>query len=95
MPDIISALAQKKANIIKQQRDLENKYEAEKMHLGHELQLINQALKTINDAVERYLCPSCGGTGTIRVCDAAGDMDDETCPACQGTGVKMNDENIL
>lgn len=91
MPDIISALAQKKARIIAQQRDLENRYNSEKMHLAHELNLINQALETINNAVEQYLCPYCKGTGFIRVCDAAGDMDDERCPHCKGTGVKVDE----
>lgn len=91
MPDIVGALAKKKASIIARQRDLENKYNAEKMHLSHELKLINDAMQVINDAVEKYLCPYCNGTGTIRVCDAAGDMDDETCTHCQGTGVKMGD----
>ena len=91
MPDVVSLLCTKKARLIKEQCDLEKEYQAKKAHIGHELKMINDALVTINSAIERFLCPRCHGTGTVRVCDAAGDMDDETCPDCKGLGVVLED----
>lgn len=92
MVDVVGVLCSKRARLIKEQRDLEHEYEARRAHIGHELQMINHALEVINEAVEPFLCPKCHGTGTVRVCDAAGDMDDETCPDCAGTGVKTKED---
>lgn len=36
-----------------------------------------------------YICKRCHGSGTVRVCDAAGDFDDDVCPVCHGTGVRL------
>lgn len=52
-----------------------------------ELTDVDRAIKTLNDAVEDYPCNTCGGEGTIRKPDAAGQMEDCRCPACNGTGV--------
>ena len=93
MVDVISALTAKRTRLIQEQRSLETEYQAKKAHIGHELQMINHALDTINEAVEPLLCSRCHGAGTIRVCDAAGDMDDETCQDCAGTGVKLKEDH--
>lgn len=91
MADIITALTQKRSHIIAKQRELDVKYNADKSHFAHELELVNEAIRVINNAAEQFLCPKCHGTGTVRVCDAAGDMDDDVCPACKGLGVKLED----
>lgn len=36
---------------------------------------------------ERVTCPACDGTGEVRFCDAAGDMDNMPCMRCEGTWV--------
>lgn len=49
---------------------------------------LETSLATIQQTVDSIACHRCGGSGTIRQCDAAGQMDDEAdCPDCHGTGV--------
>lgn len=44
--------------------------------------------KTLNHL--ESLCTKCGGAGTERYCDAAGDIDDRECSKCCGTGKRTN-----
>ena len=40
----------------------------------------------VRERWDRAKCPECGGKGSERYCDAAGDMDDRPCRVCGGSG---------
>lgn len=85
--NIIGALTAKRNDLNKRKQSIKAEYEKRTAEIDRELDQIQTALDTLNEAVKEYLCPSCKGTGTERYCDAAGDMDDRPCGRCCGTGV--------
>jgi len=87
MVDIISALSQKRTKLYQKKREIELEAQQRIREIGNEISDIENALHILNDAVADYLCPDCKGTGSVRKCDAAGQMEDVTCPRCHGTGV--------
>ena len=89
--DIHGVLFARKLKIAQRRQALEEKYQRDLQDLREEEKQIDAALEVIANAVQPYLCKRCHGSGNIRVCDAAGDMDDEICPVCHGTGVRMDD----
>lgn len=59
-----------------------------------ELELIEKEIEKNQIVIDfftndKYICPSCKGTGEERYCDAAGDMDSRQCSNCNGTGVVL------
>lgn len=89
MPDVVGALNQKKMRLLAYGKKLKEDYERDRAEIDRQLEDINDALSIVNDAVKDILCKTCGGTGTVRKMDAAGQMDDEDCPNCKGTGIKI------
>lgn len=87
MADVITALAQKRSALIRRKDEIKRDADRKIAAIDEELEHIQRALKTLDDAVRDYLCPSCKGTGTARRADAAGQMEDYPCPDCKGTGV--------
>ncbi len=87
MADVIAALTKKKARLYESRRSIELDAAKQINQVNLEIAEVEKALKTLNDAIKDYLCPRCKGSGSIRVCDAAGQMEDDTCPVCNGTGV--------
>ena len=83
MADIISALNRKRASLNGQKQQIRAEADRTIAEIDAEIANVDRALKTLND----YLCKTCGGEGTIRKPDAAGQMEDCRCPACNGTGV--------
>lgn len=90
MTDIITALNKKKSTLVRRKQEIttEAKRQIEVLDTG--ISEVNKAIETLNEAVKDYLCPRCKGTGNIRRCDAAGQMEDDTCPDCRGTGVSSD-----
>ena len=89
--DIHGVLSARKAKIAQRRQALEEKYQHDLQELREEEKQIDGALAVIAKAVAPYICKRCYGSGTIRVCDAAGDMDNDVCPVCCGTGVRLED----
>lgn len=80
----------RKMQTLKLRRDcLVQEHEIKLAEIDKEIENERQAIERINEAIAPLLCPGCGGKGTERYCDAAGDMDDRPCPHCKGTGVKL------
>lgn len=89
MPDTINMLAIKRSRLLEQKRKIKEEYDRKIHEIDQEIKKINNAMQIIEDALKDYLCPRCKGSGEIRMCDAAGQMCDETCPKCGGTGIMM------
>lgn len=88
MIDIITTLKNKHSRLLKQKENFLKEYNEVLDAIDKEIQEVDQALSIINKVTKDCLCDRCNGTGYIRYCDAAGDMDDKECPCCHGTGVK-------
>lgn len=86
--DVIGALHRKRNNLQIRRARVEMEKNDELRRIDREIGEIDGALAILNDAVKDYLCQRCGGSGTVRRPDAAGQMEDVDCPACHGTGVK-------
>lgn len=87
MADVILALVKKRTALATRKRIVTMEKDKEIEQIDREIADIDKAIETLNNAISTYLCPECNGTGNIRRCDAAGDMEDDTCPRCRGTGV--------
>lgn len=87
MEDVITTLTKKRAHLYDKKRKIELDTTNQISQINLEIAKVEKALKTLNDAIKDYLCPRCKGSGSVRVCDAAGQMEDDTCPVCHGTGV--------
>lgn len=94
MPDIITALVGRRSAL--ERRKAQVRLDADKQikEIDEEIQNIKNALDTVNKALSGILCPVCGGTGSVRRPDAAGQMEDWACDACQGTGIKQIGEKV-
>ena len=90
MLDVFTALSQKRARLVVRKQEIEREYKAKIHEIDVELGQIDEVIKTVNAALEDYICPTCGGSGNVRRCDAAGDMEDWTCDVCKGTGIKID-----
>lgn len=88
MPDVFSALNRKKSSLLRQRYDIEEEAKRRIAEVDRQIADVDQAIGVVNGALEKYLCPVCNGTGNVRRCDAAGDMEDATCGVCKGTGIK-------
>lgn len=86
--DQMSALAAKRAKLVHYKQEIQADAQRKTSDIDAEIKAIDRAIKTLNDAVKDYLCPVCKGSGNVRQCDAAGQMEDVKCSACNGTGVK-------
>ncbi len=89
--DVVSTLSARRARLIARRSEIKREAEQQVSRLDAEIADIDKAIDVLNAAVKDLLCKRCNGSGTIRVCDAAGDMEDETCPVCKGTGVSAFD----
>ena len=87
MADVITALAKKKACLCDRKRKIELDAANQINEINLEIAEIEKALKILNNSIKDYLCPRCNGSGSVRACDAAGQMEDDTCPVCHGIGV--------
>lgn len=85
---VIGKLAYNRARLVLQKQKLEENYRKQNQEIQLQIDNIDNAIKVVNDALGPYLCPNCKGTGIKRICDCAGDMEDEVCPNCKGTGIK-------
>lgn len=91
MRDIITELVHKKQKLNTQKLTIQREAKARCEEIDSEIKNIDNAINTINEAISGYLCPHCSGSGEVRQCDAAGQMESVTCPYCGGTGVKHDD----
>lgn len=85
----VMALAKKRAHYAELKRRAQQEADRQIREYDAEIKNIDRAVSLINNAVKDILCPDCGGSGTTRRMDAAGQMEDCHCPRCKGTGVKM------
>lgn len=86
---VIGRLAYNRASLVLQRNKLETEYKEKFHNIQAQIDDIDKAIKVIDDVLGPYLCPKCKGTGIKRICDCAGDMDDEICPDCKGTGIRV------
>ena len=86
--NVFGALSKKRQRLLSEKREVAEQAQARIAEIDRELSHVDKAISTINEAIKGYLCQTCGGSGTVRRCDAAGQMEDEECPACKGTGIK-------
>ena len=89
--DIHAVLSTRKLQIAQRREALHEKYKRDLQQLKEEEERIDAAFEVLTNAVQPYLCKRCHGSGEVRVCDAAGDFDDDVCPVCHGTGVRLMD----
>lgn len=89
--DIHAVLSTRKLQIAQRRETLHEEYKRDLRKLKEEEERIDAAFEVLQNAVQPYLCKRCHGSGTVRVCDAAGDFDDDVCPVCRGTGVQRMD----
>ena len=89
--DIHAVLSTRKLQIAQRREELCEEYQRDLQNLKEEEERIDAAFEVLANAVQPYLCKRCHGSGTVRVCDAAGDFDDDVCPVCHGTGVRRMD----
>jgi hypothetical protein len=89
MVDVVSALTRKKARLVERKGRIMDDCRSQVREIDAEIADVNKALDLIKEATKDLICPVCRGTGNVRKCDAAGDMDDEPCSACKGTGIKI------
>lgn len=87
MSKFIQSLAAKRANLCRQRKAIEDAYLEQLESINAQIQRLDAAIDTVNEAIQPFICPACHGDGDIRVSDAAGGRDTKTCPICHGTGV--------
>lgn len=90
--DPIKALAAKRASLVSYKHKLQEDCNRQIREVDSDIASIDAALEVVRKAVEPYLCKACGGSGSRRQCDAAGQMDDVPCDACKGTGIDLGAE---
>ena len=86
--DLIGALNKKRHALIARRLKLTEDYERSAHEIDVEIDNIDKAIDTLNEALKDYVCPACGGTGEESYTDAAGGRDYRKCSRCGGTGVK-------
>lgn len=90
MNNAVTALVMKRGRLNERKRKIKEECDRQCREIDAEIRQIDSAIEVVNKAVEPHLCPVCGGSGNIRRCDAAGQMEDVECSACHGTGIKVN-----
>ena len=88
MADVIGTLNARRIKLCSLKKSILDDANRQVKEIDAQIADLDKAKEVINKAIEPYLCKYCKGTGTIRVPDAAGQMDDEPCGACNGTGIK-------
>ncbi len=88
MIDLVSELVRRKEHYISLKKDIMRNAEEQCKEINIEIQNIDKAVSLINDAITPFICPRCKGTGEVRKCDAAGQMESVKCTYCKGTGIK-------
>ena len=88
MIDVMMALAKRKERLVARRREAFSSYKRETDAIDAELKEVDSAIQKVNEAIKDYLCPVCNGSGEIRVCDAAWQMESVFCTECHGTGIK-------
>ena len=88
MIDVMMALAKRKERLVARRHEVFSTYLRETDAIDAELKEVDSAIRKVNEAIQDYLCPVCNGTGEMRVCDAAGQMESIFCTECHGTGIK-------
>ena len=86
----MTALVRRKAAVLTRKQHLHDNYQRQVAEYDREIADIDKAISLVNEAVKDILCQRCDGSGIVRVCDAAGDFDDDYCPDCRGTGFKID-----
>lgn len=89
MPDVITALVSRRSALERRKAQIQADANRQIEEIDAEIQNIKNALNTVNKALSGVLCSVCGGTGSIRRPDAAGQMEDWPCGTCHGTGIKQ------
>ena len=88
MNDLVSELVRRKQHYISLKRDIIKNAAEQCKELDIEIQNIDKAASVILDVISHFICPRCKGTGEVRKCDAAGQMESVKCTYCKGTGIK-------
>lgn len=89
MIDTIGALNRSKARLVEWKRSINEEASRKIAEIDQKIADIDKAIDIANEAIKDILCPKCGGKGSVRSSDAAGQMEDVTCYVCKGTGIKM------
>ena len=91
--DHTQLISLKIASLKKQIREVEKEkaaaieeYDRKIKFLKYEIEKFDPLIKAMEEAVKDYACPRCKGSGSVRRCDAAGQMEDVECPDCNGRG---------
>lgn len=87
MSKFIQNLTAKRASLCRQRKSIEDAYLEQLESINAQIQKLDEAITTVNEAIKPFICPTCHGEGEIRTRDAAGSPDTDTCPVCHGTGV--------
>lgn len=87
----IVCLTQLRRRLVMQKEGCRRVYETRVAEIDKQIGEIDRAINYIDEAVKPYACPHCGGTGSIRVPDAAGQCEDVICRVCNGTGFKFDE----
>lgn len=87
MTDTVTALAARRAELVRRKAALKADLEKKIKEADDLIRQLDDAMAVIEQAVAPYKCKACGGSGSIRRCDAAGQMEDWPCPDCRGTGI--------
>ena len=85
----INILTATRSRLLSLKESYRREYEERCQKIDEQVKAINAAIETINKAAEPYVCPHCNGSGSVRVPDAAGQMEETTCSKCRGTGIKI------
>ncbi len=88
----IACLTTLRRRLVDRKEEYRKEYERNLASLDKQIDEIDHTLSYLNDAVKQYICQHCGGSGSIRVPDAAGQCEDVTCRVCNGTGFKIPEE---
>lgn len=94
MLDIVKVMTDKRLDLQKRKQRMEETHRQVIANVDKQINEIDLALAKINEYIEPYVCPKCKGSGFVKVCDAAGDMDEEPCHICGGTGLKPPEEAL-
>ena len=82
----ISSLKNQIKEVEKEKAAMVARYDQKISTLKQEIENLNPVIQAMEEAVKDYICPSCKGTGSVRRCDAAGQMEDIDCRVCNGRG---------
>lgn len=90
--NVILALTEKLRRLRRRKQEIQDEAKRRVAEIDAEIQNVQKAIDTAEDAMKDIICPVCKGTGNIRVCDAAGSMEERMCGFCHGTGIKITED---